>query len=158
MAIQSHQRTLVSFATAWGPQFGGINAFNIDLLTAIAAGFFGRITTICLVPQASPEDISAAKACGVCLVALNASEERSLCADLEPLAWEALSQQFGINAFDDNTVWLGHDRITGAIALKASEKRGGKAALIHHMSYSHYEDFAAGSAMADEKVKEQKVD
>ena len=124
MAIQSHQRTLVSFATAWGPQFGGINAFNIDLLTAIAAGFFGRITTICLVPQATPEAISAAKACGVCLVALNASEERSLCADLEPLAWEALSQQFGINAFDDNTVWLGHDQYHWRHCVKGQRKAG----------------------------------
>src|SRR5262249_40486989 len=56
----------------------------------------------------------------------------------------------------ENTVWLGHDRITGSIALAASKQRGGLSALIHHMSYAHYEDFAENSAKAYEKVTEQK--
>jgi len=55
------------------------------------------------------------------------------------------------------TVWLGHDRFTGAIALATAKKIGGKSALIHHMSYAHYEAFAENSASARSKESEQRV-
>ena len=54
-------------------------------------------------------------------------------------------------------MWLGHDRITGSIAITASQQRGGNAALIHHMSYERYEAFAENSAATYSKEAEQKA-
>ena len=50
-------KTLVSFATRWGPQFGGINSFNQDLLKAFAAAFGQDIQTVCVVLHADEEEI-----------------------------------------------------------------------------------------------------
>lgn len=41
-------KTLIAFATRWGPEFGGINSFNADLLPAVAAAFDGAIKTVCV--------------------------------------------------------------------------------------------------------------
>ncbi len=75
---------------------------------------------------------------------------------MEPAAWQALQQAVrDLNVH--KTVWLGHDRITGAVALAAAKARGGKSALIHHMSYVHYEQYAESSAVAEQKKGEQTV-
>jgi tetratricopeptide (TPR) repeat protein/glycosyltransferase involved in cell wall biosynthesis len=150
-------KTLISFATAWGTKFGGINAFNADLLRAVAAAFFEHLRTVCVVLTATDADEQDAKNSNVFLINLSASDTKNFRADLEPRVWELLQQKLPLDEQHTiDTVWLGHDRITGAIALKAAQCRGGKAALIHHMSYAHYEAHAENSAIAHEKENEQK--
>jgi glycosyltransferase involved in cell wall biosynthesis len=61
----------------------------------------------------------------------------------------------GVKFDPDKTVWLGHDRISGQAALTAREKAGGRSALIHHMSYDHYESFAENAQTANEKRDHQ---
>src|SRR5205807_606076 len=60
-------------------------------------------------------------------------------------------------SFDANkTVWLGHDRITGKAAVAAARTSGGRSAVIHHMSYDHYESYAEDSLSAHSKTEEQR--
>ncbi len=149
-------RTLVAFATRWGSQLGGINSFNADLLIALHAAFYQSAQVVCVALNASDGEIESAHRDGVTLVSLHAVEEKNFAATMEPAAWQALQQAVrDLNVH--KTVWLGHDRITGAVALAAAKARGGKSALIHHMSYVHYEQYAESSAVAEQKKGEQTV-
>ena len=150
----SAARLLITFATAWGPRFGGINAFNHDLLLALAPAYRTRVKVVCVVLHATPEQCQAALSGELVLVPLGLDTQQNMTVDLEPLVWREL-QARGFAELPKETVWLGHDRITGAIALQAAKSRGGRAALIHHMSYAHYEAFAESSASADLKAREQ---
>ena len=148
-------KILVAFATHWGTQFGGINSFNSDLLSAVAAAFSNDVRTVCVVPNASKTEVDAAESEGVLLVSLNLPGTKAFAIELETAVLQAL-QSAGVQHHTAETVWLGHDRITGAIALAAAQKCGGQSALIHHMSYGHYEEFAENSAQAHAKEAEQK--
>jgi Glycosyl transferases group 1/Tetratricopeptide repeat len=148
--------TLIAFATAWGSRFGGINAFNIDLLKAVAAAYWESVHVVCVVADCSQEDIkTASEQFQVQLVQLGLPSGK-IGAEHEALAWAEL-QKIGQSTQPEQTIWLGHDLITGAIANKSAQERGGRAALIHHMSYAHYESFAESSASAYIKEQEQKA-
>ena len=147
-------KILVAFATHWGTQFGGINSFNSDLLSAVAAAFSNDVTTVCIVLSASKVEMDAAESKGVLLVSLNLHGTKAFANNLETAVLDAL-QNAGVQHLTAETIWLGHDRITGAIALIAAKKSGGQSALIHHMSYGHYEAFAENSAQARTKQREQ---
>ncbi|WP_158247498.1 MULTISPECIES: tetratricopeptide repeat protein [unclassified Pseudomonas] len=147
-------KTLIAFATRWGTQFGGVNSFNQDLISAIAAVGFDNVKTICVVLNASIEDQQSALNDQVHLVSLDLPNESVFKSELESLVWGKL-QSSAIKFDCNHTVWLGHDRITGAIAIAASNQRGGRSALIHHMSYSRYESFAEKSSTAKGKENEQ---
>jgi hypothetical protein len=143
--------TLVAFATAWGPKFGGINAFNMDLLQAIAAAHWQWLRVICVVAACDEADIQTALTQDqVTLINLGLSTG-AMGHEHVPLVKSKL------DALDlSDTVWLGHDRITGAIANAMAADHGGRSALIHHMSYDHYESFAENSQTAAEKQRSQK--
>lgn len=148
-------KTLIVFATQWGAQFGGINSFNQDLVSAFAAACYENVTTICVVLTASSKEIhSTLDEQQVHLLSLDIEQHSIFSGDFEPKAWKCILEK-GFVIDPDNTVWLGHDRITGAIALEAAKARGGRAALIHHMSYSRYETIAESNALAQLKVQEQ---
>ena len=148
------KKTLIAFATRWGAQFGGINSFNQDLLSAFAAVSYQQVSTVCVVLDANDEEKESANSAQVRLVSLGCHEQREFLPALVALAWQAV-QDDGIHIDASQMIWLGHDRITGDIALVAKEKYGGRSALIHHMSYSHYEAFAENSATAKAKETEQ---
>ncbi|MDF0604674.1 tetratricopeptide repeat protein [Neisseriaceae bacterium TC5R-5] len=151
--------TLIAFATGWGPQFGGINSFNHDLLLALATAYPAPHTRVyCVVPDASPEQQTAAAEQQVTLIALGSPTTDGLPATLETLVWHKLNEKLAKPPLPpEHTVWLGHDRITGAIALAAAQTHGGKSALIHHMSYQHYEAFAENSHSATTKAEQQEA-
>lgn len=148
-------RNLICFATRWGPQFGGINSLNRDLLCAFAGATFRIARCVCVVLYASPDDIRDATGNEVTLISLGLMEQETFPASLEPLAWKALMELLAIS-HTDNVIWLGHDRITGQIALEAKAVRGGRAAVLNHMSYGSYEAFAENSVTAQAKEIEQR--
>lgn len=147
--------TLVAFATRWGSEFGGINSFNADLLPAVASVFDGAIQTVCVVLNASLEEIAMACSKNVQLISLGLSDTKEFDALLEIEVSQALKGA-GLHPDPAETVWLGHDRITGEIALTLAKSMGGRSALIHHMSYQYYEAFAESSAQAVSKTSAQK--
>lgn len=153
-SISTTSNTMIAFATRWGAQFGGINSFNQDLISAFAAVCFHNVKTICVVLDASIEDQQIALNEQVYLVSLDLPDQSTFQLGFEDLVWNKL-QSCGHQFDCDHAVWLGHDRITGAIAIGASRTRGGRSALIHHMSYSRYESFAEKSSTAKRKEDEQ---
>ena len=148
-------KTLIAFSTSWGTKFGGINSFNRDLLSAFAAVTCHQAQTICVVLDASQEDIDLAASEQVKLISISCPNEKNFSPSLEAAAWKAI-QAAGVVLDIKETVWLGHDRITGEVALTAGKNRSGRAALIHHMSYGSYEAYAENSALAKSKEEEQK--
>jgi glycosyltransferase involved in cell wall biosynthesis len=149
-------RTIVAFSTSWGARFGGINSFNHDLICAFAGILFDEVNTLCVVLNASAEDVENAAREQVRLIQIKVNETNSFLPSFEEASWEAI-RATGLNISPEETVWLGHDRITGAIALAAAAARGGRAALIHHMSYSSYEAYAETSSLAKQKEEEQRL-
>jgi hypothetical protein len=150
-------KTVISFATAWGAQWGGINAFNADLLSALAIAFPHNVRVVCVVLNAEDSDcINAKKQNGVEIISLARPNDTAMSDDLESNAWSELQRLEPRLQIDTDTIWLGHDRITGGIAERAKQNRGGRFALIHHMSYEHYESYAENSTTAQDKFQEQK--
>lgn len=149
------EKILVAFATSWGTRFGGINSFNADLMSAVAATYSNKVTATCVVLSADLAETKAAHDEGVRLISLNLSGIKDFPEHLEPKVTETL-QTAGIDVRNAEVIWLGHDRITGAIALALAAKHGGRSVLIHHMSYVHYEAFPENSATARKKEAEQK--
>ena len=148
--------TLVSFATYWGSKYGGINAFNTDFLGAFARDFQGNVQVICLVTSADAQDIDKAKDVNVTLVTLPyIPQDKIFAKDQAQTAIHELKTR-GINFEPENTIWLGHDRISGEAAVAAAKLAGGRSALIHHMSYEAYEGFAENSLTANKKTQNQK--
>ncbi|CUI42790.1 tetratricopeptide repeat protein [Achromobacter xylosoxidans] len=149
----SQLKSVISFATRWGAHFGGINSFNTDLLTAFAAAFAQRISTICVVLNATEQEAAHAKACQIQLISLDMPDQQGFPSSIQEHMWLELEKVLGSDF--DNSVWLGHDRITGGVALAARRKYGGRAAVAHHMSYGHYESFAENSSAAHAKIRDQ---
>jgi glycosyltransferase involved in cell wall biosynthesis/tetratricopeptide (TPR) repeat protein len=148
-------RCLVAFATRWGPEFGGINVFNSEFLQHLSFALQGRATVACIVPVARPDQTNKARARGVNLFS-DIGHGEHFDRGYVKAAVEELSR-WGILRSTRDVVWLGHDRITGQLALWARDLAGGRAALIHHMSYSHYEAYAENAASANSKAEAQKA-
>ncbi|QOX78101.1 tetratricopeptide repeat protein [Trichlorobacter lovleyi] len=149
--------TLISFATQWGSKYGGINSFNTDFLSALGVAYHLGIQVVCVVTSATSEEIEQARNAYVTLIPLPYSPtDKLLSATHAQTALNELKRRDIV--FDPTrTVWLGHDRITGAAAIAAAQQAGGRAVLMHHMSYDHYESYAENSATAKDKVEEQKA-
>lgn len=144
--------TLICFATRWGPQFGGINSFNHDLLGAFAALYYRQARAVCVVLWASEAEKADAKAQQIELVSLELESEKNFLVGHEHAVWAALAE--ADIAMGEQCVWLGHDRITGAVALAAKAK-GGRSALIHHMCYDRYEPYLENAVKSRLKTDEQ---
>lgn len=56
-----------------------------------------------------------------------------------------------------DVVWVGHDMITGPLALACARTHGGRVALIHHMHYADYSVLHYKDDEADRKAREQKA-
>ena len=123
---------LVCFATAWGPKFGGINAFNEDFALGLAQelGTTGRI--FCAVPNPTPQERSVAAKSRITLIPIEDRPQLEMFDSnwvTNALAWLENHERGRVIDW-----WIGHDVISGHAALHASGMSG-RAALIHHMSY-----------------------
>jgi len=153
--LQKEKHRLIVFATSWGSKFGGINSFNADFLRALSIAFQWSVQVVCIVLESDPSDVADAAKDGVTLLDIRQS-------GLKEFNRTCLSAVTGVlskaNITVDNTlIWLGHDRITGEIAVHAAESSGGRSAVIHHMSYAHYEAYAETARAAEAKVARQRA-
>ncbi|MBU1181425.1 MAG: tetratricopeptide repeat protein [Proteobacteria bacterium] len=147
--------TLITFATQWGSKYGGINSFNTDFLSAFGVAYHFVVQVICIVSSAGDKEIKEAKKAYVALVPLPIVPRDKLFTAAHGQAGIEELKKRNISFIPEQTVWLGHDRITGAAANAAAKTAGGSSALIHHMSYDHYESYADNSNTAYEKSQEQ---
>ncbi|MFA6056461.1 MAG: glycosyltransferase, partial [Thermodesulfovibrionales bacterium] len=147
--------SLITFATQWGSKHGGINSFNTDFSSAFGIAYHLSAQIICIVASTTPEEIEDARTAYVHLIPLPYAPKGDIFAAAHAEAAIAELKRLNISFAPDRTIWLGHDRITGEAAIVAARSAAGRSALIHHMSYDHYESFAENSNTAYEKTQKQ---
>jgi glycosyltransferase involved in cell wall biosynthesis len=131
---------LVALATAWGPRYGGINAFNVEWVKSLGIAAHRDYQLVCVIPQADDADLEDAQRHHVTLVPLG-REASDLPADQANAVLAAVRSAPDV-ALDSGTVlWLGHDVKTGALALALrAALPGSRAVLVHHMAFRAYQD------------------
>ena len=148
------KKTVVAFATAWGPRHGGINALNASFLEALAEVALGA-DVLCVVPRATPEQLSDALSRGVELVIPSEANSGILSAETLASVHRRLRERPG---YPDSFFWVGHDLITGQSATTLKECAGGGSAIV--IVHSSYDDYAAvkhlDAHQATEKHRRQK--
>lgn len=130
------QMPFILFATAWGPRFGGINAFNQDFALGLARVLGKAERVFCVVLDPSHADTVVAQAGDVTLVPVVSKPGVSR---MDPDCVKSVEEWFtdqGINLA--GSCWVGHDVISGALALRAARRFRGVPAVIHHMDYAAY--------------------
>ena len=147
--------TLVTFATQWGTKYGGVNSFNADFLSAFGFAYHASAQIVCIVASATPEETEPASKANVRLVPLLYTPQEKVFGAAQAQAGIDQLKCLNISFDPDKTVWLGHDRITGEAAIAAAKSAGGRSAVIHHMSYDHYESYAEDSESAQKKTRKQ---
>ena len=145
---------IVSLTDAWGPKYGGINAFNVELMRSMGIQPWRAFDVCNLVLNATDEDRADAERHHVELIDLNVSDRRfpsdtagKVASTLAPRSQNRLC------------IWLAHDTVSGALALQL---RGlvanSRAVIIHHMAFGAYQDFKKGSShKAAEKREMQRA-
>ena len=120
----------VTFATAWGSAYGGINSFNRDFCCALAKCLTCAVA--CVVPAASGEEREDAAKHEVVLLPIGADPKEEFDDEWAPrvLALEDLANV---------EYWIGHDIVTGEFAAKVRQRASrGQLAAIMHQSYEAY--------------------
>lgn len=149
----NEMKQLIAFSTAWGSKHGGINSFNYDFIMAFSAAYNMQVEVICFVSKAEDEQIEDASNAHVKLISLE-TESNELKDSHAEIAISILKSK-NILLNTNELIWLGHDKFTGEAAISAAERTNSKSALIHHMSYAHYESISESSVVALEKAEMQ---
>lgn len=124
---------LVLLATGWGPQFGGINSFNYDLARSLAVLLAGRVRITCVVPAATPDELAEVEKDPI--VELLPLTVGPTLGSLGPETAHEIAARLAALGPTPVSAWIGHDLVTGPVALRMVELMGGQSVLIHHMSY-----------------------
>jgi hypothetical protein len=141
----SARRVIAALATAWGPRFGAIDAFNTELVKSLGILPERDYDLVCIIPgTATQEEIEEGRRFGADVRGINgaAAIVRDLAVDAEP----------------DRFVWIGHDDKTGPLALELRQLApGSRAVLINHMAHGAYQSVKKGeSASAAAKEAAQR--
>lgn len=141
--------TIAFVTTAWGPRHGGINAFNTDLCTAVAA-LHRDLQVVCFALEATREEIANAEARDVTLVPMQGMPK-----EFTP------AHRFELNAkaqtWSDLEWWIGHDVHSGYVAVEAAEETRTRAAVIwhtDHISYAAHKPKSPGKEIIDRNRRE----
>ncbi len=148
---------VIALATAWGPKFGGINAFNEDFIKSLGI-FPGRaFRLLCLVQaisDAEQADVRHRFQIELLPYSINADN------DLAGAATQCVKvlQQANLAA-DALLIFIGHDDKTGPLALALKELfSGSKVALIHHMAHGAYQSYKKSSSLSAREKSEHQMD
>jgi len=134
---------LMLLATAWGPRFGGINAFNTDFAAGLAGYLGGKGKVFCAAFSPTTEDMADARSKNVALVPIDRPVEshaydKSWALDV----WRKFRVDFPSEHID---WWVGHDVTTGWAAVEGPAVADhGYCALIMHMNYADYQAYKGG--------------
>jgi glycosyltransferase involved in cell wall biosynthesis len=130
---------IILVATKWGSSHGGINSFNTDLLSNLNKLISDKYSLYCVVNEASFDEIKNAESSGVELIPLNLNYPKNEISDELLLDIIKSIEQIGRRRI---LWWIGHDLITGPIALRAKKLvKHSKSAIIMHMNYGAYNIF-----------------
>lgn len=149
-------KSFLLLATAWGPKFGGINAFNMDFAKGLSLFLGDRGKVFCSVLDATSEEIKNAKGACIELIPINKPQD----IDQYDPSWAHDVIEFLDRKFPGTNIdyWIGHDVVSGEAAKKgASFFDNSRSALIMHMNYEAYQGYKKGVGQkAKVKSLEQK--
>ena len=134
---------LYLISNAWGPKYGGINAFNTDFAKHLGLALGRRLKVGCIVLEADAKEIADAANCQVDLIPIGPSPSH---AEFDPArAHHILAALQARQLPKENACWIGHDIVTGDVAnAMAGVAQNATVVLIHHMSYIDYQGFKHG--------------
>ena len=138
---------LYLISDAWGPKYGGINAFNTDFAKHLGLALGRRLKVGCIVLEADAKEIADAANCQVDLIPIGPSPSH---AEFDPArAHDILAALQTRQLPTDNACWIGHDTVTGDVAnAMVGVAQAATVALIHHMSYIDYQPYKHGVGQA----------
>lgn len=139
---------VVFLATAWGTKHGGINAFNANLARAMAQETEHPVVCFVCGLQAPAERE------GVILLPSPGDGDGPLDPQYAPSITKTLREKFPRT---QTPCWIGHDRITGALALACNKDLPGRSVVIQHMDHGSYEVLKDGNGEAALRKEEEQV-
>lgn len=158
--MNTSKKYIVFIATSWGPEYGGINSFNIDLCCALAkiSGDFQLVCVVISADQRTIDEVSREN--NVLLVSISEMEQRDEDEFSERHAQIILLKLEALEIMDVYW-WVGHDVITGWLALElkdlaAAKNRPGRTAIFHHMDSELLEAYKKKGIDGYKKVDKQK--
>jgi glycosyltransferase involved in cell wall biosynthesis len=145
---------IIFLATGWGSKYGGINAFNEDLSSALASLLSERYEVLSAVLSGGEADLLSARQKGVELINLEMASTEVFDSHAVRQMLSMLTSGRGLNV----TWWIGHDVFTGPAAVEASQtSKEGRTAIIHHMDYEAYESYkGVDGTTTREKIEKQR--
>lgn len=145
---------LYLISNAWGPRFGGINAFNTDFAKHLGLALGRRLKVGCIVLEADDKAIADAAEHQVDLIPIGPSPDHDRFDHAR--AHDILAALKARHLPTDGTCWIGHDILTGDVASRmAAVARNATVVLIHHMSYVRYQGYKHASGQ-DAKTKHER--
>jgi hypothetical protein len=145
------EKVIVIVTDGWGSSFGGINAFNIDFCLACGRVSGDSYNVICLCPHASDSEIATAASDRLKLIAIPDFDRKE--SDATTAAAIVALTSIGVRKVE---LCIGHDVVTGPIAVKLGRHFQAKCAVIHHMSYGSYQGVKTSGQEARVKEDHQK--
>ncbi len=121
-------------AGAWGSRAGGINALNHDLCCAVAELAPSRLAVVCVTLHASPSEVADAASRGVTLVSLEAEKGTERVPERWSYELSHRAREWGGRV----ACWVGHDVISGPVAVAVARQTGARSAVIQHTDYASY--------------------
>jgi glycosyltransferase involved in cell wall biosynthesis len=147
---------LVTLATAWGPKFGGINAFNTEIVKSLGILPTRHYELICVVPGRATQELY---------------DELLLRFHMQLVSLEATEGEFARGSASEivrrldaasephRFIWIGHDDKTGPLALELkSLATGSHAVLINHMAHGAYQSVKKGSSLSAAEKRQHQLD
>lgn len=146
------RKNVLVLATGWGPQFGGINALNIDLCQALGQLLKGVARVFCLTTPVDKATRADASSHGVELLTCGSRGG----GNSERAAHEVrdVLKKLGVERLD---LIIGHDVFTGPVAIALRFLMGTVAVVIHHMSYGDYQAVKADGQTGHTKQEAQRA-
>lgn len=143
--------TIVFIADGWGSQYGGINSFNYDLCLNMHLALNTEEHSIICVTTGealNEQTYENAKAKDVLLI---------------HFAKDDFDSKKIVKRIDDQKLlqetiwWIGHDIMTGSLAVECAEVTHGKCAIIHHMNYNAYYPYISEHTSDTNKKVDQQI-
>jgi glycosyltransferase involved in cell wall biosynthesis/cold shock CspA family protein len=147
---------IVALATAWGPKFGGINAFNTEIVKSLGILPTRNYELICVVPGPMTQDLQEELRLRfhIQLVSLEAEEGRFASGSASEII-----KRLDVAREPRRFLWIGHDDKSGPLALELKALvTGSHAVLINHMAYAAYQSVKTGSSLSSAEKRQYQLD
>ena len=151
VSVTSGAKAVLAVATEWSSRHGGLSTFNRELCLAMARAAH---RVVCLVPQATSDEIGEAQRGGVRLVVASpvpGLDEQALLCLRPPLPDDFVPE-----------IVIGHDRVTGPAAQALAEEHFPEAARIQFIhtapgEIEWFKDKPAGKSIAAKAEERERL-